>query len=137
MPQAADPNYPNFVSGFYPGDDNWIENGNPPAKQRASLLNINPIRKQNSPRPMATDKIGKTTVPSYNGSFDTSAEVMAPVHTLLAMHAGGRSPTQANQIARFETLNLRTNSQYFTNNFVPRNKGILGHTPFVVEHAQV
>jgi hypothetical protein len=62
---------------------------------------------------------------------------MVPRHALLAMHATPRKPSQANALADCQSLGVGAHRRDAADNFVTENRGILRHTPIVVENGEV
>jgi hypothetical protein len=86
---------------------------------------------------MSADFVGKTAVPTDDGTFGGQAQVMIARHTPLTGHAGARKPTQSDFLTDLKGFDTITQGGNCTHHLVTRNKGVLGHSPLIIQHAQV
>ncbi|MNR09222.1 hypothetical protein D3C85_1254150 [compost metagenome] len=117
----------------------WFEDGDTAAQQRACGFNINAVRERNDPLPVGAQLVGETAFIKDGGNCAFQTVDLVAADTGIAMAAATGGPANADALANFKPfiLSSGTECDRAADHFVSGNQWIAGEAPFVVDHRQI
>src|SRR5262249_19774788 len=137
MPKPADADHSDFVCRTYLKLHNRVKNRNTTAKKWSGFARVKRVGQPESPSSMATYAVGKGSGSPDDCLLCLRAKVVIPAQTLWASHVAFGKPSKPDFVTDFQVFHLVASSNNLSDGFVPRNKRINRHLPFVVTHRQI
>src|ERR1700722_3256372 len=137
MSKSADSDDAHSRGGRYVVNKKRRKHRDATAKQRARLRHVEDLGDRANLSALGAHTVCKPPMTTHNRALCRWAKVMIPEQTLSAAKAAVRPPSKSHALSDGESFGSVAESGDRTGHLMPGHKGIVGHTPIVIEHGEI